>query len=393
MSLFKDDERVNGQLFNNTRLGVARRRRGWSKKEFAELLSVSLRYLSGLESSEFSPAQELVRKISDVCNFPIQFFYEPDLQEPNTDVASFRALSKMSASSRDSALAQGALGHLVSEWLEERFLLPNPNLPEIDHEPDWRASTPEEKDVVVRLVAAEAAAVQVRNHWALGEQPIANLLHLLESQGVRIFSLALDCLDVDAFSHWKDNRPFIFLNVMKSAEHSRFDAAHELGHLVMHKHAIPHGRAAEREADAFASAFLMPRGSLAAYCPPLLVPSTLAELKLHWRVSVAALNYRLHTLEFLTDWQYRTNCIEIARRGWRIAEPNPLPRETSQVLGKMLSLLYEEKLTRGDIARLLHLHIEELEKLLFGLVISATPGVGRTQQNRAQEKTKLRLVR
>jgi hypothetical protein len=45
----------------------------------------------------------------------------------------------------------------------------------------------------------------------------------------------------------------------------RFDAAHELGHLVMHGHERPlPGPEAEREANQFASAFLMPRADVVA---------------------------------------------------------------------------------------------------------------------------------
>ncbi|RBI65406.1 hypothetical protein DQ400_18155 [Vreelandella sulfidaeris] len=50
---------------------------------------------------------------------------------------------------------------------------------------------------------------------------------------------------------------FVFLNIQKSSEHSRFDAAHELGHLTLHKHAGAHGKEAEREANAFASSLCL----------------------------------------------------------------------------------------------------------------------------------------
>ena len=53
----------------------------------------------------------------------------------------------------------------------------------------------------------------------------------------------------------------------KTAEHSRFDAAHELGHLVLHRHGPPRGIEAERQANAFASAFLMPHGSVFPRAP------------------------------------------------------------------------------------------------------------------------------
>jgi len=69
----------------------------------------------------------------------------------------------------------------------------------------------------------------LRRLWGLGELPIKNIIHLLEAKGIRVFSLSIDSAQVDAFSMWHVNRPFVFLNTKKSCEHSRFDVAHKLG--------------------------------------------------------------------------------------------------------------------------------------------------------------------
>jgi hypothetical protein len=80
-------------------------------------------------------------------------------------------------------------------------------------------------------------------------------LVLLEARGIRVFSLTEPCFELNAFSHWVAVTPFVFLNTMKTAESSRFDAAHELGHLVLHRHGAPQGRVAgERTRPGFLSA-------------------------------------------------------------------------------------------------------------------------------------------
>ena len=84
--------------------------------------------------------------------------------------------------------------------------------------------------------------------------PIKNMIHLLEARGVRVLSLSIDTAQLDAFSMWHADTPFVFLNTKKSCEHSRFDVGHELGHLVLHRHAGAKGQEVEREANAFASA-------------------------------------------------------------------------------------------------------------------------------------------
>src|SRR5262249_3228127 len=157
-----------------------------------------------------------------------------------------------------------------------------------------------------------------------------------ESKGVRVFSLAMNAVEVDAFSFWRGGTPYVFLNTRKSPEHSRFDAAHELGHLVLHKHGAPAGPGAERQANEFAAAFLMPREDILARAPRLATVDHLVKLKKVWSVSVAALAYRLHALGIISDWHHRSLFIEISKRGYRKQEPNPVARETSQVFQKVL---------------------------------------------------------
>ncbi len=113
--------------------------------------------------------------------------------------------------------------------------------------------------------------------------------HLLESRGVRVFSLAENCAEVDAYSVWRGPRPFVFLNVGKSGERRRFDAAHELAHLVLHRHAAPNGTEAEKDAHAFASAFLMPSASMKAIGRVVPNLGFIIEQKKRWIVSASAM--------------------------------------------------------------------------------------------------------
>ena len=168
----------------------------------------------------------------------------------------------------------------------------------------------------------------------------------------------------------------MFLNTFKSAEHCRFDAAHELGHLVLHKHGSPQGPDIEREANAFASAFLMPKASVLAKAPRQITLPTLVKLKKYWSVSVAALNYRLHALGLTSDWVYRTLCIQLAEEGYRTSEPEPIPHERSLLLEKVFGALKDEGVSRRDVAAQLNLGADELGALTFGLILNLVPGTG-----------------
>jgi Zn-dependent peptidase ImmA (M78 family) len=159
----------------------------------------------------------------------------------------------------------------------------------------------------------------------------------------------------------------------------------------LHRHGPPQGRDAEREADAFASAFLMPRASVIAHAVRNPSLPALIKLKAIWTVSVAALNRRLFGLGMTSDWQYRTLCIEIAKRGFRKREPREAPRETSHILPSVFGALREEGISRAEVARTLTIPRAELEQLMFGLTMTSIDG-GRKNAV-AQAMTKLELVK
>ena len=193
----------------------------------------------------------------------------------------------------------------------ETFHLPVPNLPDLDPS----------------IIDPEGAAALVRSEWRIGDAPVSNVLHLLELHGVRVFGLAAQYREVDAFSFCArrhPSTPFVLVGTHKTPERAVFDLAHELGHSVIHRdHRAPCGREAEFEADAFASSFLMPKSDVIANAPRFPSLKDLIDAK-RWRVSVAALNYRLRKLNLITEWHYRTLCIEIGRMGRNI-EPESLP--------------------------------------------------------------------
>jgi len=339
-------------------------RRRLTGKGLAELSGVTAVTVSRLERSSNDPDPETVAALARALKFPREFFYGDDIEAPSPDSASFRSFSAMTAKERDAALAAGAFSYLVSDWVSARFNLPASDIVDLSHEGD----------------PAKAARL-LRARWALGEQPITNMIKLLESKGVRVFSLCENTRTVDAFSCWRNDKPYVFLNTFSSPERSRFDSAHELAHLTLHRHGGPRqGRLSEQEANTFASSFLMPSADIKARIPYVRSLDQLVQAKKHWRVSVAALAYRLHKLGTISDWQYRHLCIQMGKRGYTDVEPNSVPREESVVWKKVLSDLWNTRVTKVDIANELHLPPDELENLLFGLTSSPTPPPAMSKQ-------------
>ena len=124
------------------------------------------------------------------------------------------------------------------------------------------------------------------------------------------------------------------------------------------------------EADQFASHFLMPSRDLIGNLPYVTSLNQLVKAKKRWGVSVAALAYRLHKSGALSDWQYRTFCIQIKKR-YGQSEPEESPREISVVWQKVFRELWKDKSTRDDVAQELLIPSNELDGLIFNLIEQA----------------------
>jgi Zn-dependent peptidase ImmA (M78 family) len=106
-------------------------------------------------------------------------------------------------------------------------------------------------------------------------------------------------------------------------------------------------------------------------------------LKKTWGVSLAAMTYRLHKLDLLSEWHYRKLYIEMSSRGFRKQEPDGGPREISQVLQKVFAALRAESVSKEEIAEALRVHPKDIDELVFGLAFTSLDGVPyRGGQNR-----------
>lgn len=364
-----------------SRLRVARHRRGWSVAELAERCGVSARSLGDYERGVAHPESPTLDDVARSLEFPIEFFAAPELEALPATSASFRAMSRLSARQRNAALASAALAIEFAQWLSRRYDLPTVTLDDFAG------------------MDAETCASVFRRTAGLGERPVRNVVHLLERHGARVFSLAENCRELDAISLWSGGVPFVMLNCQKSAERTRFDAAHELGHLLLHRHGHggcadedsdelsdfegKDGRSIENEANNFASAFLMPRATLLATVPRAPRLDELIQIKREWKVSLAALVYRLHSLEAISDSHYRYLCMDMQRKGYRTEEPFPMPeRETSQLLPKVFDDLRQNDILRTHVAKLLRWPKRELDGMTFGLTMSVVTGAAESASAR-----------
>ncbi len=336
-------------MFNLKRLEQARKRAQLSARELAARANLSPITLSRISSGKNTPDERTIAKLVSILGFPRSFFEQEPGDPISRNAPSFRSLSTMTAKERDAAISAGELAYEVSDWMESRYDLPLVDLPDLSE-----------------LGSPKHAARALRQCWTIGERPIGHILKLLEAKGIRIFSLAEQTKNLDGFSVWRGEKPYIFLNTFKTAERSRFDAAHELGHLILHRHGGPQQLNAEKEANEFASEFLMPEADVRANISNVRSLNQLIKEKQRWGVSLAALSYRLHKLALISDWQYRIFCIQ-KNQMYKTSEPNSMPKERSVIWNMILQDLWHSGIDKGKIARELHLPLEEFENLIFGL--------------------------
>jgi Zn-dependent peptidase ImmA (M78 family) len=163
---------------------------------------------------------------------------------------------------------------------------------------------------------------------------------------------------IEGLSAWSESlgRPLVLLSADKdNGYRSRFDLAHELGHLILHRH-IPRAgerdrhKMMEQQAHRFAGAFLLPAESFAH---EVRTPVSLDDLllqKRRWGVSVAAMLMRLRALGILDEDSAQTLFKRRSARWGARSEPGDADRapERPRLLRRSIDLLIESNIIALD---------------------------------------------
>lgn len=285
-------------MLTPSRLTLARTRRGLTAAELARKSGVQARAIGEYERGLRRPQPATVESLAGALGFPAAFLTASEPPTPQGAPASAQA----------SAAAQLAIE--FNGWLDRLFVLPQPSLPPPRTSPQG-----------------------TRDAWRLDSGPAPNMVQLLESRGVRVFSLPVDCAGQEAFSCWHNGTPFVFLSPAATPEQARFDAAVQLAVLLGHE-----------EPREFAAEFLMPQRQL------------LGTDHRHWHVA----------RDQFSKW---ANVHSLVQGGM-------VRRETSKLLTKVFRVLRENGTTPPHVAKALNLGLEDLNGLVFGLVLTALPGGG-----------------
>lgn len=352
------DAKTAANLFDPNRLRLARQLKRLKRVELARLVDISPAAISQYESGKSRPRPSTLAELAMHLGMPVGFFASTGRAVPSLDTGHgfFRSLRRTTQLDRDAALAQAAVLADVVAVIEQHVVLPELDLPEdLAVEPG------------VSMEDIEGVAATVRHRWGLEEGPIKNVVRVLERHGVLVARLSL-ANDADAFSWPVPSRPLVILGTEKNDRaRSRLDAAHELGHLVMHfsdpESANP---IMERQAFRFGAAFLMPAEPFAdEFGGPRLDWNRLLQLKVRWEVSLAAMLYRARDLQLMTPASYEAAVKQMSRRGWRVQEPGDIGRpERPALLRKAFELLEDSGTRVEELADAVELPIETVLSLV-----------------------------
>ncbi|WP_336031684.1 XRE family transcriptional regulator [Geodermatophilus sp. FMUSA9-8] len=340
-------------MIHGSRVKQARELRGIKSGSLADSLGISPGRLTQIERDGVIAGAITPELLSAHLLMPPAFFSTPIPEELSDGSMRFRARKTTKADlalvRRRAEVAHELAHHLV------RFVNP----------PASRVPALPAGDI-------EEAAQQTRAALSIApDAVIPNVVHALERAGVFVYAVEpIESGKIDAFTTWTGpalERPIMAIAATGSWDRLRLTAAHELGHLVMHRasaHLPELANDVEGEADRFAGAFLMPRDAALEEIPRGFTLNQLFPLKERWGMSLGALVWRAFEVGVIDLERRRGLHQQIGVRGWRTREPgwDARPPERPRALRKMFELAYGPQFDIARVAGMMHRYATDLQR-------------------------------
>lgn len=352
--------------FIGARLKEAREARELTAIALSDLIDVSRQAIYQYENDIQSPRPEIMERIAKVLRLPISYFrYDHGIQ---MGTIFYRSMSATTKSARLRAKNRYLWIRIIDSHLREFIQFPKVNFPkfEMPNNP-IQISEPE----------IEELAIKARKFWDLSNTPINNMVLLLENNGAIVAYDDLGANTLDAFSEPSPDSncfQYIILGSDKATSvRSRFDAAHEMAHKMLHPNIDKsylvrkaEHNLIENQAHRFAAAFLLPADSFASDFYSANIDA-LKSIKPKWKVSIAMMIKRAENLNFISPDRARRLWIDLSRRGARIKEPldDTIQIEKPQLLRRAFEMIIEKKIeTKQEILTKIPLTPNEIEKFV-----------------------------
>lgn len=291
------------------RIRGARIMAGKSQRELAYAANVSAMAISKYERDMDVPSSSVLLRLSSALGVKIEYFFRPSTV--TLSIPSYRRRAWLPSGEETNIFEQ------VQDWLE-RYIDIESLLNKV---PDLKLPPKQE---IERLADIENVALNLRELWQIGLDPIEGLIEICEEQGIKV-GLIKGHLAFDALTLWANgNIPVIVLRQDMPGDRQRFCLAHELGHVLLEpaKNIDP-----EKAAHRFAGAFLAPQPAVELELGVKRRTISLYELHLlkhKYGLSMQAWIYRAKDLAILSEDTAAQMLQQFRQRGWHLEEPGDM---------------------------------------------------------------------
>lgn len=336
------------------RLKMARAMSGLALREVAQKAGVSHMAISKYERGMDVPSSSVLLRLAEALGVKLDYLFRPTTIVLKPEIVHYRCRSRCGVHERERV--QGEVVECLERYLEVESLFGEPepfHKPQIDLE-------------VSCLEDIEGIALNLRENWELGRDPIENLMAVLEDKGVRV-CLVQGCEGFDGLCAWvQEGIPVIAVQRDMPGDRQRFNLAHELAHLLLKL--VPEIDE-ESAAHRFAGAFLAPETAVRVELGEHrreLDSHELYLLKRKYGLSMQAWVRRAKDLGIIEEASYQRICQRFSQLGWRKREPweQIIPEEPKRMQQLVFRALAEDMISRSRAKELLVEEIAELEPSL-----------------------------
>jgi Zn-dependent peptidase ImmA (M78 family)/transcriptional regulator with XRE-family HTH domain len=295
--------------------------------------------ISKYERDLDTPSSGVLLRLAQALGVSIDFLFRP--QTVTVQLQAYRKHAALGLKEQE------AIQMRIQEWLE-RYLEVESFFPEEGR----TVSLP--VHAIHSIEHVEGVALELRENWNLGLDPIENLTQVLEDQGIKV-GLVSGFEHFDACTFMADGIPVIVSKTELPGDRQRFNLGHELGHLILD---VEEGLDTESVCHRFVGAFLAPaqaaRFELGSRRTTLDM-NELYLLKHKYGLSMQAWIFRARDLGIISENVHARLFQRFRANGWHRHEPGEaLPGEKPLRMERLIyRALAEDSISRSRAQELL----------------------------------------
>ena len=340
------------------RLVLARKAAGLSMSALGSEVGVSANAIKKYEHGDNMPTSKNLLKLAKALNVRSEYFFRP----VKVDLQGVEYRKRANTSQKLLDKINGDVMEQAERWTELLGVYPD------SVKPVPQFVLPECLPAQVTTADdIEAIADLMRTEWALGLNPIHDMVDTLESKGIMIISTAIEVKKkFDGLAGNVENTPVVVISSHQPGDRQRFTLAHELGHLVLHNRLVS-DLDEEKACNHFAGAFLLPKQAIQDHLGEkrrAIEAQELYMLKHEFGLSMMSILVRSGQCSILNESQQRRYYMQFNKQKWRTQEPGePYPNEETYLFKQLVyRALSEEYIGESKAAELLAVSLSSFHK-------------------------------